>query len=67
MDFLISKKSLNDFLSNIVVPMSFFGLGSVKDILQLKLWQIYALQNTLKDEDLMELYKTLHGLNNKNK
>lgn len=65
MDFLISKKSLSDFLSNIVVPMSFFGLGSVKDILQLKLWQIYALQNTLKDEDLMELYKTLHGLNTK--
>lgn len=60
---LTKAEPLDDFFLNMVIPLSFYGLGSVDEILSMRLWEIHEMVACLKDENLMELYKSLKGLN----
>ena len=63
MEQLTKAGSLDDFFINMVIPLSFYGLGSVNEILSMRLWEIHEMVACLKDENLTELYKNLKGLN----
>ena len=64
MDFLISKndRSLSDFYKNTIIYLSFYGLGSVKELLSMKMTDLIAFKRCLKDEDVKKLYYGMRGL-----
>lgn len=63
MDWLIDRKnrSLKNFYTNSIIPLSFYGLGSVKDILELKMYEIEELKGCLENEELIKLKLILSG------
>ena len=62
MEFLLRRRSLREFCKSVIVPLSLYGLGSVESLMRLKIYQLYELKNTMADEEIVELYKTLKGL-----
>lgn len=64
MDSLIDAKdrSLSDFFNEEIIPLAFFGLGSVDSLLNLKRHEIKQLERSLQDEDLIQMYHNLHSL-----
>lgn len=62
MDFLTKVGSLDEFFSGVVMPLSLYGFGSVKDILEMKMWQIQECSLCFKNEDLQNIFKFTRGL-----
>ena len=64
MDFLIDRnsRSIKSYFKDKIIPLSFYGLGSVKDILSMKRFEIEELSVDMLDEDLIELYYNLQGV-----
>lgn len=62
MDYLISNVSLDSFYQDIILPLSFFGIGSVKDILSMKMWEIREALICLKDDDTQKLFRATRGI-----
>lgn len=59
---LISKRSLDDFFRNMLIPLSLYGLGSVRELLDMKMFELKELKICMEAEDMQELYRNLHGL-----
>lgn len=64
MESLTKVGSLDEFFTNIVMPLSLYGFGSVKEILELKMWQIEECSLCFKNENIQEIFKQVHGLEN---
>ena len=64
MDFLTKVGSLHEFFTSIVMPLSLYGFGSVRDILEMKMWQIQECSLCFKDENLQNIFRVVHGLEN---
>lgn len=64
MDFLVDRKdrSLDNFYKNMIMYLSFYGLGSVKSLLSLKMYELHELKRCLKDDDIKEKYYNMRGL-----
>ena len=64
MDSLIDSKdrSLKDFFNDEIIPLAFFGLGSVDSLLNLKRHELKQLARSLQDEELQTMYHQLHSL-----
>ena len=56
------SRSLTDFFSDEIIPLAFFGLGSVESLLNLKRYEIKQLERNLQDEELITMYHNLHSL-----
>lgn len=61
MDFLIRRQSFSKFLRTMIIPLSLYGLGSVESLLNLKMYQLYELHNSMNDENIVSLFKKLHN------
>ena len=55
-------RSIDSFFNNIIVPLSFYGLGSVDSLLALKRYEIEELRYCLRDEDTRKLHHFLHNI-----
>ena len=62
MDYLIDGRSLDDFFKSAILPLCFYGIGSVSQILSMKMWEIRETLNCLNDEEVKEIYKSVKGL-----
>ena len=45
---------------------SLYGFGSLDDLLNMKIYELHALKNAIKDDDVKEVFKRikLHNFNN---
>lgn len=64
MDWLIDYKnrSLVDFYKNSIVYLSFCGLGSASDIMNMTITEIENLKGCMTDEDLIKFRLTMLGI-----
>lgn len=63
MDFLVkSKVTSKEYFTNVIIPLSYRGLGSVDSLLNLKKYEIEVLKESVNNEDLDKLYMVLHGI-----
>ena len=62
MDSLVSKKSIDDFYTNTIMPLVLYGCGSVNDLLELKVYDLRKLEMAVKDKDFQKQFLALHGL-----
>ena len=67
LESLINRDSRNiyEFYRNVIIPLSFFGLGSVDSLLNMKMWELHEFNYLTKDSETQELYNNLHGLASK--
>lgn len=65
MDFLVNKRSLDDFFVNTILPLVLYGCGTVKEILDMKVYEIIETQMAIKDKDFKKSFYILHGLQKK--
>lgn len=57
---LISKPSLDEFFVE-VMQLSLYGFGSVKEILEMKIWEIKEMSVCVKNEDVQTVFKLVHN------
>jgi len=63
MDLLIKTDvSGIDFFKDMIIPLAYYNLGSVDSLLNLKLYELRTLNNSLKDEELTEMFAVLNHL-----
>ena len=64
LESLINRDSRNiyEFYRNVIIPLSFLGLGSVDSLLNMKMWELHEFNYLTKDSEIQELYNNLHGL-----
>lgn len=64
MDWLIKSNSIQDFMVELAT-LSLYGFGSVEDLLNMKIYEIYALRQILKDDDVKDTFRKikLHNFN----
>lgn len=65
MDSLVNKRSIDDFFVNTILPLTLYGCGSVKEILEMKMYEIVETLMAVKDEDFKKSFYALHGLQKK--
>lgn len=56
----LNGRNGNDFLKDIIIPMTFRGLGSVKELLSMKIYDLVSLSWSLADDDVEELFIATH-------
>ena len=47
------------------MPFVLYGLGSVRDALEMKVWELQEALLSAKDRDWQKSFMALHGLNSK--
>ena len=62
MDSLVSKRSLYEFYRDWIMPFPLYGLGSIKDALDMKIWELRETMLSVKDNDWQKVFMALHGL-----
>ena len=65
MDSLVSKRSLDEFYRNWIMPFPLYGLGSIKEALEMKVWELREVMMSVKDNDWQKAFMALHGLQQK--
>ena len=65
MDSLISKRSLDGFWKDTIMPLVLYQVASVKEILDMSMWEIQETLSSLKDEEWKKGFLALHGLQTK--
>lgn len=62
MDSLCNLRQRNgsDFLKKVIIPMSFKGLGSVNELLSMKIYELVSLSWSVTDDDMEELFIATH-------
>jgi hypothetical protein len=64
MDLLINSesRSLRSYFQNKIIPLSLYKLGSINDILSMKVWEIEEAASIMQEDDMIELYYNLQGI-----
>lgn len=64
MDLLIDRKnrSLENFYKDVLIPLSFYNLGSVNDLLNMKQYELKQLRSCLKDKSIIKLHYDIIGI-----
>jgi hypothetical protein len=62
MDSLVSKRSLDDFWRNTIMPFVLYRLGSVTDALNMKVWELKETLTAANDSEWQKAFKALNGL-----
>ncbi len=65
MDSLVSKRSLDEFWRDSIMPFVLYGLGSVTDALNLKIWELRETLTAANDREWQKSFMALHGLQTK--
>jgi len=65
MDFLVNKRSLDDFFVNTILPLVLYGCGTVKEILDMKVYEIIETLMAVKDKNFQDSFYAIHGLQKK--
>ena len=64
MGLLIDKKnrSLAHFYKDTLIPLSFYGLGSINDLLNMKIYEIKQLRYSINDKSIIKLHYDIIGI-----
>lgn len=62
MDSLISKRSLDEFYLYDIFPLVQYGMGSINDILEMRMYEIREANVCTKDRDFQKNFAIIHGL-----
>ena len=62
MDSLVSKRSLDEFWRDTIMPFVLYQLGSVRDALDMSIWELRETLMSVKDNDWQKGFLALHGL-----
>lgn len=64
MDSLVNQpvRSYHSFYENSIIYLSLLGLGSVNDILNMKLLDIYEVKQVMKSDEMKKLRYNLLGI-----
>jgi len=63
---LISQRSIDNFFSNCIAPLCLAGIGSAKDILSMKMYEIRMFDQITRSEEFTNLYAAMNGLKHSN-
>lgn len=64
MEFLIDRKnrSLEGFYKNSLIPLSFYGFGSINDLLNMKRYELKQLDRCIQDEEIIKMHYEIIGV-----
>ena len=58
MDWLTNARNIRDFMKEITT-YSLYGLGSIDSLLNLKVYELYMLSQTLKDDEIKDTFRKI--------
>lgn len=64
MDFLIDKDShnLREFYKHKILPLTFFGVCSANELLNMKIWEIEEFNVCMQDNELQDMFASTRGM-----
>ena len=55
-------RNIDLFFNDVIVPLSFYGLGNVNSLLNLKRYELEELRYCLRDDNTRKLHHFLHNI-----
>jgi len=65
MDSLVNKGSIDDFYTNVLMPLMLFGCGSINELLEMRMYELEELKLCCKDDDFKKQFLMIHGFQTK--